>query len=101
MEERTKGRAGTAHRKKRAMATKRGTKKTDEKRTAKKTRVQQRDAMLKAALARPGVREFMEVYQGWQKADRGLDAYRSATKEPLITTTTDRTSVRSSQLRNL
>ena len=78
------------------MATARGrvTKKTDEKRTAKKPRVQQRDAMLKAALARPGVREFMEVYQDWQKADRGLDAYRSATKEHLITTTTDRTSAR-------
>lgn len=77
-----------------ATARDRGTKKTDEKRTAKKTRVQQRDAMLKAALARPGAREFMEVYQGWQKADSGLDAYRSATKEPLITTTTDRTSAR-------
>ena len=50
--------------------------------------------MLKAALARPGVREFMEVYRDWQKADRGLDAYRSATREPPITTTTDRTSVR-------
>lgn len=44
------------------MATKRGTKKTDEKRTPKNVRVQQRDAMLKAALARPGVRELMEVY---------------------------------------
>lgn len=66
----------------------------DKKRTAKNIRVQQRDAMLEAALARPGVREFMEVYQDWQKADRGLDAYRWATKEPLITTTTDRTSTR-------
>lgn len=37
-------------------------------------------AMLKAALARPGVREVMEVYRGWQEKDRGLDAYRSATK---------------------
>ena len=79
------------------MATKRGTKKTDEKRTVKNVRVQQRDAMLETALARPGVREFMEVYQDWQKADRGLDAYRSATKEPLITTTTDRTSARQAQ----
>ena len=66
----------------------------DKKRTAKNIRVQQREAMLKAALARPGVREFMEVYQDWQKADRGLDVYRSATKEPLITTTTDSTSAR-------
>lgn len=77
-----------------ATVTTKGTKKMDKKRTAKNIRVQQRDAMLEAALARPGVREFMEVYQDWQKADRGLDAYRSATKEPLITTTTDRTSAR-------
>ena len=37
-------------------------------------------AMLDAALARPGVREVMDVYRGWQEKDRGLDAYRSATK---------------------
>ena len=49
----------------------------------------ERSAMLKAALQRPGVREFMEVYRDWQKADSGLDVYRSATKEPLITKTTD------------
>ena len=36
--------------------------------------------MLEAALARPGVREVMEVYQNWQKADSGLDAYRAAQK---------------------
>ena len=34
-------------------------------------------AMLDAALARPGVREVMDVYHGWQEKDRGLDAYRS------------------------
>ncbi|MDE0456989.1 MAG: hypothetical protein OXI15_06830 [Chromatiales bacterium] len=39
-------------------------------------------AMLDAALARPGVREVMDVYRGWQEKDRGLDAYRSATKVP-------------------
>ena len=33
--------------------------------------------MLEAALARPGVREVMDVYRGWQEKDRGLDAYRS------------------------
>ena len=37
-------------------------------------------AMLDAALARPGVREVMDVYHGWQEKERGLDAYRSATK---------------------
>jgi len=39
-------------------------------------------AMLEAALARPGVREVMDVYRGWQEKDRGLDAYRSAAKAP-------------------
>ena len=37
-------------------------------------------AMFDAALARPGIREVMDVYRGWQEKDRGLDAYRSATK---------------------
>ena len=45
-------------------------------------REQDRKTMLGAALARPGVREVMEVYRNWQKADSGLDAYRAATKEP-------------------
>lgn len=35
-------------------------------------------AMLEAALARPGVREALAVYRGWQEKDRALDAYRSA-----------------------
>lgn len=39
-------------------------------------------AMLDAALDRPGVREVMDVYREWQEKDRGLDAYRSATKSP-------------------
>ena len=46
-------------------------------------------AMLEAALARPGVREAMQVFGGWQEKDRGLDAYRAATKAPTRTTTTD------------
>ena len=46
-------------------------------------------AMLEAALARPGVREVMDVYRGWQEKDRGLDAYRSATKAPGRVTTTN------------
>ena len=37
-------------------------------------------AMLDAALARPGIREAMDVYSGWQEKDRGLDAYRSTAK---------------------
>jgi len=45
--------------------------------------------MLEAALARPGVREVMEVYGEWQEKDRELDAYRSATKTPGRVATTD------------
>ena len=45
--------------------------------------------MLEAALARPGVREMMEVYNIWQEKDRGLDAYRSATAARGQVKTTD------------
>ena len=45
--------------------------------------------MLEAALARPSVREVTDVYRGWQEKDRGLDAFRSATKAPGHVTTTD------------
>ncbi len=50
--------------------------------------------MLKAALARPGIREVMKVYHDWQEKDRGLDGYRSAAKEPEQVTTTNYTSAR-------
>lgn len=43
-------------------------------------RAQECEAMIKKALARPGVRDVMEVYRGWQEKDRGLHAYRSAGK---------------------
>ena len=52
-------------------------------------RVREHAEMLKAALARPGVREALDVYRGWQEKDRGLDAYRSATKTPGHVTTTN------------
>ena len=50
-------------------------------------------AMLKAALARPGVREAMQVFGGWREKDRGLDAYRAATKAPMRTTTTNSSNI--------
>ena len=34
--------------------------------------------MLEAALARPGVREVMEVFDCWREQDRRLDAWRAA-----------------------
>ena len=45
--------------------------------------------MLKAALARPGVREVMQVYGGWQEKDRELDAYSAAAKASGRITTTN------------
>ena len=64
------------------------TKMQREKRSASK-RAQDHAEMLEAALARPGVREMMKVYGGWQEKDQGLDVYRSATKKPERITTTN------------
>lgn len=50
--------------------------------------------MLKAAFARPGVREAMRVYENWREKDRWFDAYRAAAKTPARTTTTDHTRAR-------
>lgn len=57
-------------------------------------REQEHAAMLKEALSRPGIREVMDVYDGWREKDRGLDAYRAATKTPAYTTTTNHTRAR-------
>ena len=46
-----------------------------------KVRAQDHTEMLEAALARPGVREIMKVYGGWQEREQVLDVYRSADKE--------------------
>ena len=43
---------------------------------------------------RAALLEAMEVYRDWQRADRGLDAYRAATKVRYITITTDRANAR-------
>lgn len=52
-------------------------------------RERERAEMLEVALARPGVREVMDVYCGWQEKDRGLNAYRAATKAYGRVATTD------------
>ena len=58
------------------------------------TRAQSHEEMLKEAQSRPGVREMMEVFGYWQKADKGMDAYRAATRKRNITTTVPHTSTR-------
>ena len=45
--------------------------------------------MLAAALARPDVREMMEVHGNWQDKDRGLDNFRSTTANLEQSTTTN------------
>lgn len=50
-------------------------------------------AMLEAALARPGVREAMQVFGGWREKDQALDAYRAATKAPTRTATTNSSNI--------
>ena len=54
-------------------------------------RERKRIEMLDAALARPGIRDLMTVDDRWQEKDRGLDAYRSATKAAGRVTTSDST----------
>ena len=58
----------------------------------KSKRERERAAMLEEALARPGVREVMEVYQHWQKADRAMEPYRMAARQHETVTTSDRSS---------
>ncbi len=52
-----------------------------------------RAALLEEALKQPGVRDVMEVYRNWQRADEGLSAYRAATKESARIRTTDHANV--------
>lgn len=59
-----------------------------EKRSASE-RAQKHAELLEAALARPGVREVMKVYGNWREKDRALDVYRSATRRPERSRTTN------------
>lgn len=47
--------------------------------------------LLKRALARPGIREVMDIYENWREMEQGLNAYRAATKKPERITTTNST----------
>jgi len=58
--------------------------------TEKNPQPANRDALLEEALSRPGVREAMEVYQNWRKADRHVADWRAASTPRLAVTTTDR-----------
>lgn len=60
----------------------------------KSQREQQHADMLREALSRPGIREVMQVYENWQKADRAMDPYRLAAKQHETTITTDQANAR-------
>lgn len=63
-------------------------------RPTKSKRERERAAMLEEALGRPGVRQVMEVYQNWQRADRAMEPYRLAAKQQETVTTSDHANVR-------
>jgi len=59
------------------------------KRCSSTRREREHAELLERALARPGVREVMDVYDNWREKDQGLNNYRAATKIPGRITTTD------------
>lgn len=56
-------------------------------------REQEHAELLERALARPGIRELMRVYDNWLEKNRNLNTYRSATKKPEWTSTTNSSNV--------
>ncbi|MYF03399.1 MAG: hypothetical protein F4227_10675 [Gammaproteobacteria bacterium] len=53
--------------------------KKENKQGSESVRQREQEALLKEALAKPGVRELMKIYGHWQEKDRELDAYRAGT----------------------
>lgn len=54
-------------------------------------RAREHDRMLEEAMARPGVRDFIQVYESWRMRDRALDPYRAITRKRGRITITDGT----------
>ena len=52
-------------------------------------RERERSALSEEALARPGVREVVKIYDQWKRQDQGLESYRAVMKEPFRISTTD------------
>ena len=55
---------------------------------------QEREALLQKALARPGIREVMQVYGSWKERDEWLNSYRDATRKSFEITDTNHTNPR-------
>ena len=58
-------------------------------------RQQRLKVLLKKGRSRPGVSEYMDIYNAWQEQDRHLDPYRLATADIVKITTTDHANDRS------
>ena len=59
------------------------------KNTESSARAQEHAALLKEALAQPGVREAMNAYNDWAQVEPALAAYREATREEPTIIATD------------
>lgn len=57
--------------------------------SAEPSREQERVRLEDEAGHLPGVREVMEVFQLWRRADQSLDGYRSALRQAETAVTTD------------
>ena len=64
-----------------------------EKKVRKSQRQEQQTDLLEEALSRPGIRELMLVYQGWEKREQQLDSYRTAASGKGTVTTSDHANV--------
>jgi len=56
-------------------------------------RTEQQQALLKEALARPGMREMMQVYGNWQAADRAQAPFREALLDRPVVIATDHANI--------
>ena len=62
--------------------------------SAESKREQERARLESEAGKLPGVREVMEVFQLWQRADQSLDGYRAALRQAETAVTTDHANAR-------
>ena len=50
-------------------------------------RANEHEELLALALARPGVREVMQVYEHWQDSDKALDIHKAVARSAEVTAT--------------
>lgn len=56
-------------------------------------REREHEELLERALTRSDIRDVMRVYDNWRVKDRGMNAYRAATKQSHRTATTDSSNI--------